>query len=302
MVCNLQIGAAIMRSIASDHASVEPRQMKKAIVLIISFLTLSSAAFAASVPGSLGYGNGVNDNPHNLSSLSTATISAPLGGEEQICIFCHTPHGASAQSTLWNRPDLYQADSSYPLYSGPLVINETLPGSPGGSLTNSQYTKDDPAIQYPNGSSRMCMSCHDGVTAIGTVLNGGELATLSMSATGTIDLLASHPISFVYNAAVVGNINFARGPEYREPPNALLAPRDGNSRMQCTTCHEPHFDTRHDNSYPYPFWRNAGRGVPAGSAADYNLTCDQCHLSPPFWDPVPLPRHGDGLDQFGNPL
>jgi hypothetical protein len=266
--------------------------------IIIYLLLFSTCAMANTVIGSLGWNGGVNDNPHNLSSLSTAAIHAPAGGEEQICIFCHTPHGASAQSTLWNRPDLLNA--TYPLYSGDLVINETFnpPGS-AGTLVLSKYSNSDPLIQYPNGSSRMCMSCHDGVTAVGTVLNGGALANLTMSAAGTIDLSASHPISFVYTQAVVDKVNGSRGGlQYQLPATASRAPLDGSQRVQCTTCHEPHFDTRHDGSYPFPFWRNAGRGFPAGSAADYDLTCNQCHLSPAVWDPPletpPRSVHGDG--------
>lgn len=289
--------------------------MIKSISLLFFISLLLSPEAMGTVEGSLGFNGGVNDNPHNLSKWSTAAIHAPVdGGEEQICIFCHTPHGSPAQSTLWNRPPLAQAEPPVPLplYSGDLVIKGNLGPDPVGQVQKSQYTNADPS-QYPNGSSRMCMSCHDGVTAVGTVLNGhsgdgGLIANLSMSTAGTIDLAASHPISFVYNAEVVGNINSIRGVEYQLPPtyNLLaplvgtysLAPLDSSSRMQCTTCHEPHFNTRHDG-YLYPFWRNRSA---TGNAIDhYNATCNECHLGAPVWDP-PLPVHGDGLDEFGNPL
>ncbi|PLX88254.1 MAG: hypothetical protein C0614_02645, partial [Desulfuromonas sp.] len=48
------------------------------------------------------------DNPHNLASTSNNTIEAAApgsGGTDRICIFCHTPHSATPESTLWSRPD-----------------------------------------------------------------------------------------------------------------------------------------------------------------------------------------------------
>lgn len=261
--------------------------MKVKTILSISLLMrllLAAPVGAAVDPRSLGEGGGANNNPHNLSSSSSSAIHAPAGGENEICIFCHTPHGASSQSTLWNRPALGQPDTSYPLYGGQLVIKEDFPGSPAGSQNRSQY-KNDGSVTYPNGASRMCMSCHDGVTAVGEVLNGGTLANLTMSVQGTINLSASHPISFVYDDAVKNDINAARGANtYQIPTTPSRAPRDAQSRMQCTTCHEPHLNTQ-VGTYPYPFWRNAGVG--ATPTDDYNATCNECHVAAPT-NPNPL--------------
>jgi len=221
---------------------------------------------------SLGYNGGENAHPHNLSSLNTGGgIHAPSGGETQICKFCHTPHGA-ASKPLWNRPDPVgpNGDGSFPLYGGSddLVIDDP------EVVGDSKYGQNP----YPNGASRMCMSCHDGVTAIGEVVNGPEVQlNREMSVEGTIDLSVSHPISFVYNSTVAGLINAQKNNggtnTYQLPgSNALL---DGQDRMQCNSCHNPHVDTRNDSgTYDLPMWRKY-TGV---ENVDYEWTCEQCHV------------------------
>ena len=58
----------------------------------------------------------------------------------------------------------------------------------------------------------MCLSCHDGVTAIGllsdsttiNMLGGSTLNDFSSQA--VIDLSTSHPISFIYDAGVLADL------------------------------------------------------------------------------------------------
>jgi len=263
------------------------------ISALLSSLLVGLVYGAAVDEKSLGYDGGANAHPHNLSSLNTGgvgSIHAPAGGETQICKFCHTPHGAASRP-LWNRPDPVgpNGDGSFPLYGGSsLVIDDV------GVVGDSQYGQNP----YPNGASRMCMSCHDGVTAIGEVVSeAAELANLSMLEKGTIDLSVSHPISFVYNSTVAGLINAQKndgGTDTYQLPgsNALL---DGQSRMQCNTCHNPHLDTRDDGgTYNLPMWRKYS-GV---ENDDYEWTCQQCHVGGStsagiFWGSPTINDHHD---------
>ncbi|ALC17176.1 putative multiheme cytochrome c [Desulfuromonas soudanensis] len=251
------------------------------LVLIVPLALLSAGfSFAATIsPRSLGYDTGAagvtgrNANPHNLSNRNDGTTLHATNGEDRICVFCHTPHGSSPQTPLWNRPNLANPDASYPLYAGALVIKAI--GGPA---------KYDYSVQYPNGASRMCLSCHDGVTAVGKVLNGADLATLTMPPNGIVDLSKSHPISFVYNAAVLTGLNPAN---YQLPVTDAKVPRDAESRMQCTTCHDPHLDTKDPfPGYSLPFWRN----YTSDEALDYDATCNECHIGGAYNPAVP-PMH-----------
>jgi len=265
--------------------------MSKHVCLFIFTLLVfpfSQALALNAGPRDLGFNGGINANPHNLSSLSNSSIHAAAGGENRICVFCHTPHGGAAQTQLWNRPDLANPDSSYPLYAGSVEIK---------TIAAAKYTNTDVNIQYPNGASRMCLSCHDGVTAIGEVISGAIIdASMTMSVPGSIQLDTSHPISFVYDTTVLAGIGTNKPGEYQLPLVDSQAPRDTLNRMQCTTCHDPHFDTKDATGYSLPFWRNYTNS--ASEAADYSTTCNACHLAAPTNGGITPPSSGGTQHQL----
>jgi hypothetical protein len=227
-------------------------------------------------------------------------------GTDQICIFCHTPHGAAGDGPLWNRN---APTGAFSLYSGALAIKGTIPGALNPAAPNStKYRTSDPGdpdFVYPNGASRLCMSCHDGVTAVNILRNSGAIAMVAnpalldpdgslkgtlpnIGAGGTaigsvIDLSTSHPISFVYTDNIVNTIinpaYIAAGlPDRYEGPSAFVAtvdtPLDSQNRMQCTTCHDPHLDTSLVNGALPPFWRQTTGATP------YEDVCNNCHQTP----------------------
>ncbi len=237
---------------------------------LIPVLTLALLA-----AGSTGYALRLTEpgNRHNLSELQTGvSIQAQANSETRICVFCHTPHGGTPQSPLWNRKD--PATASFPLYAGAITIK---------GIAEAQYDNSDPTA-YPNGATRMCLSCHDGVSAIGEVINSlpqfktkiaMNFDTLQAAgSTAAVDLAVSHPVSFVYTPSVVSQINTIEGATNYQSPG--LVPLDSQSRMQCTTCHDPHNDTSAGGGYSLPFWRNY-TGV-GNETVDYDNTCDDCHV------------------------
>lgn len=246
-------------------------RLKVRQLLALALLALLAAGSAEATK----LGNFSFKNKHNFSKNSTATIRA--SEETRICIFCHTPHGATVGTTLWNRPDPRGANAFVLYDSGSpntLVIDDP-------SVTNdSQY---EVSANYPNGASRLCLSCHDGVVGIGEVNTGDIPPTDSIVTTlvtaldpdMAIDLSTSHPISFVYNATVLGFISAAKAPfnDYQLPSGTTAVKLDGLNRMQCTTCHDPHNDSKEDGR-PMPFWRHRA----ADQNNDYDETCAECHL------------------------
>jgi hypothetical protein len=224
------------------------------------------------------------DNQHNLSSAAThggPQAESPIaGGTDQICIFCHTPHSGTANTPLWSRPDTSVA--TFPLYAQPLAIKGDLQGDPSAA-NRSQY-KNDGSVTYPNGSSRLCLSCHDGVTAINILNDNTTIAMVSnqnfVTGNAVIDLSTSHPISFIYNNNVLTTDIAPNRPvgSYQLPPggDGVDTPLDGQQRMQCTTCHDPHNDTSLDGGGLPPFWRHTT--VVNGTYDEYEEVCAQCHV------------------------
>jgi predicted CXXCH cytochrome family protein len=155
------------------------------------------------------------NSDHNLSVSSPGTMHA--SSETEICIFCHTPHSATGDGPLWNHQ---MSSAAYQPYTS-------------GTLKAT--------VGQPNGSSRLCLSCHDGTVALGMVnsrRNNIAMNTTTMTGVNDLgtDLTADHPISFVYNTALAtadGNL---------KDPSTLpqTVPLDRSSQVQCTSCHDPH--------------------------------------------------------------
>lgn len=156
--------------------------------------------------------------PHNLSASGTGTIRALT--ETRVCIFCHTPHNATPLSPLWNKELEPQV---YSLYTSP-----TLGAAP---------------LSQPTGPTKLCLSCHDGTIAMGSVVN--PAAGITMAGSDTLpsdhlsnfglDLSGHHPVSFSYQDSLP-NPELAPTP----PPDLVFG---SNDEVHCTTCHDPHDDT-----------------------------------------------------------
>ena len=228
--------------------------MKKSIITlaITSLFTVSALA-------------GIAETKHNLSILDATT--------HEICVFCHTPHGAntSAIVPMWNRklsdPSIYQTYDS--------LGTSTLDGkiAPIGSV------------------SIACLSCHDGTQAMNVVLNAsgsrrydpvnGWLLSFSevfipsgISTLGN-DLRNDHPVGVQYGGGSITESNpsaktkdpdftspkyatlnnqlvwwvdtFVGSSDLREKTDMMLYTRemDGNKQpfVECASCHDPHTST-----------------------------------------------------------
>jgi len=163
---------------------------------------------------------GVADTKHNLSVSGPGSIKAI--SEQQICIFCHTPHNSAPMSPLWNRAS---SGSAYTPYSSSTVI-----ASPG----------------QPTGSSMLCLSCHDGTIALGNVLSKptpidlNGITTLPSGANLLdTDLSDDHPVSFDFTSGLASQRGELVNPSTLSGPVKL----DNSGQMQCTSCHDPHDDS-----------------------------------------------------------
>lgn len=205
----------------------------------------------------------VVNSPHNLSAGGPGVVRATI--ESEVCIFCHAPHNASPVRQLWNR---FDPVSSYSIYS-----SRALDAHPG----------------QPTGNSKMCLSCHDGTIALGSVLSrgtpiqiAGGITTLPPGASniGT-DLRDDHPISFRFDAALAAQDSKLRSP-VTLPAEVHL---DANSELQCTTCHDAHNNSfgsflvaRNDTSQLCITCHNMGTTSVSGH--QQCASCHQPHTAP----------------------
>lgn len=160
----------------------------------------------------------IENSKHDLSVQSPNQVRAV--DEEQICIYCHTPHFGAAGTDGWNRhsPSIY-----YRVY---------------------QSSTTDARIDQPYNASRMCLSCHDGTMPLGQVLSRPAADPIPMTSQTmppgpwnlTTDLSNDHPISFRYDRALSN-----ADPQIYDPQRiSRRLPLGPRNEVDCRTCHDPH--------------------------------------------------------------
>jgi hypothetical protein len=268
---------------ANLRSLLAPRRLPR-LLIVFACGVLFAAGIGLSLAARI---SDVRNTKHNLSTTGPGTVKAV--SETQICVFCHTPHGAEnvPQAPLWNRK---LSSATYVPYSSSSIEASAaeLAASPGGT-------------------SKLCLSCHDGTMAIGNVdvLNGQSNATISMSGTGTggvmpdaaaqtgftrnlgVNLNNDHPISFTYDSTLAtadGELNTPDGTtvgtRLAQVRPAPLLPLEAG-QMQCSTCHDPHLRETDPNKGAGKFLR-ANRFqelAPGGGAfsATNDIVCLACH-------------------------
>lgn len=143
---------------------------------------------------------GIRDTRHNLgtSTRSPAITGAnTFSGSDEICVFCHTPHGASTGAgnpPLWNRSIAAPA-GGYTIYNSSTMDASRATDGVAGSLSIGSV-------------SIACLSCHDGTQAMNAVINapGSGLAGNAAWTAGTWTGAAAGATPVGSIGSVVGNL------------------------------------------------------------------------------------------------
>lgn len=174
------------------------------IIIMVSCVAVAVSGWAA----------GIRDTRHNLSSTPpTTAITRNIYSTniDEICVFCHTPHSAlkdgANKTPLWNHTLSTQA--------------YTLPT--GATWPNLLTT-----VKQPDLGSKLCLSCHDGTVAIGSLANlpgpgsSGLVSMVGVTGAGAIpaaaygyigtNLSGTHPVSVPVNNSLINAKTAACGP------------------------------------------------------------------------------------------
>jgi len=195
---------------------------------------------------------GITGSYHDFSSDSWNT-------SHSLCTVCHSMHNTDVNKLvpLWTHETTAQ---TFTMYDSP-----TLPLSLAGT--------------QPSGTTKACLSCHDGITAVnsyGGKTNGTYTVITGTAAIGT-DLSHNHPISFNYDSAQANDptglhsssdviaTSLTAGFAGKTVKQAMLR---NSTTMECSSCHDIH--RQRGNSY------NSGIYTVASSA--YGELCLICHI------------------------
>jgi len=177
---------------------------------VMLFFLFSQIAWAGTIIGS----------PHDFRKL-------PWKRSGEICLSCHVPHKTkTVPDPLWNH------ELSTQTY---IVYGKTHALTPGELVKNQ-----------PDGISKKCLSCHDGIIAPDTYggNTGGIAYRFDKDYMGTVPN-NNHPISFVYDTALATKDGDLYDPSTK--PSGLTgstatitADMLFSSRMECSSCHDVH--------------------------------------------------------------
>jgi len=208
--------------------------MKRCAFAVLAILMSSLPAWSQYSPVDKVLGS-----KHDFSSTGSGTIKAT--SEQNVCVFCHTPHNANPSVPLWNHR--LSQGVTYPVYQSSTL--ESVVAQPLGS-----------------DNSKLCLSCHDGTVALGDTVNNGQIPFQNVTAEGKlptvasnlgIDLTDDHPIAFTPDTVRNTQIQF--------PPLGDPVRLDPLNRLQCTSCHDPHDENRDPVQKRFLVRQNTGSAI-----------------------------------------
>lgn len=112
-------------------------------------------AYAAELPTNFTNIGSISNTRHNLTQNTFANgvlMDGFRNNYGEVCVYCHTPHGANTTVALplWNRTIKATTYTTY------------------NQLGTSTLTQ---TVSQPGAASLACLSCHDGQTAVDSIVN-----------------------------------------------------------------------------------------------------------------------------------
>ncbi|MFZ5524955.1 MAG: cytochrome c3 family protein [Pseudomonadota bacterium] len=190
------------------------------LITMTACVALTQFAWSATFPTNLTNTGSIINTRHNLSMLGLAGVSAVLHNSSrnqygEVCVYCHTPHGANntIAAPLWNRTIKV---TNYQTYDelGTTTLTQAVSSTPGAA-------------------SLTCLSCHDGQTAIDSIINmpGSGMALNSQATTQNTAFLNTWN-----NTGGALDTTMHRG---INSTNNVLGNGTGSDGLGCMTCHSP---------------------------------------------------------------
>lgn len=218
---------------------------------VCSALSTYTWADGKNLPTGFSNTGSIANTRHNLSQ-STLGLSGNQAMDSsrndygEVCVYCHTPHGAAGiTAPLWNRTI---KATTYKTYK---------------DLGTSSLTQ---TVAQPGGSSLTCLSCHDGQTAIDSVINmpgswrsraqvaggqvnqyagaNGQLSGAFLDSwtnpAGRVDTITHRGLNSSTQAnpvVLIAPIPIIGFPGYSLPAGSIQGNGTGSDGIGCMTCH-----------------------------------------------------------------
>ena len=218
--------------------------------------------------------NGIGNSRHNLGNLGEHIRT---NSTSEICVFCHTPHHTNTANNLkplWNRGT--SAPASFTAY-GTTLGGSSIAGSDIGSTSlaclscHDGVTTFDNLVNAPGKSGVVNGGSDRGWSFSDVGAPASDFMTSSRLNIG-LNLSNDHPVSVAYNASVAGlrptntviaainltaeladsSVTFDNGNLMSNlwavkgyvNSAATIADLLRSSKVECSSCHDPHFNNK----------------------------------------------------------
>lgn len=222
-------------------------------LMVVAGLAITTAT-AQYTPGA-----GIVGSVHDFSQAAWNITKA---GE--ICGVCHIPHEKARPASQVGNPLLWgrsMSQQTFTVYTSP-----TLNG----------------AITQPDGSAKLCLSCHDGTVALehfngqttgGSTFMGIVRASAVVPGLPNGNMNNTHPISIVYDHVADAGLRNPATTQFGTTPGRFINDVLEGGKVQCRTCHDVHNkDVQAPDSGPAYLLRVAVKRAAAPSGL-----CLTCH-------------------------
>lgn len=224
--------------------------MKRFVLFIILFALLTLWAAWLANAAAISVKNSKHNLSYDLSSTGTGSIKSVatgIGGTSEVCVFCHTPHGGNTAAPLWNKSASVASYSTY--------TSDVLAGL-------GYWAAEDPKTGVPHVKTRICLSCHDGTIALGSLVNMPYGAATQIPMEGTtgavvqygmpptaagyigVELKDDHPVAIKHDnnrdSELTASIPALSSIWLYDGTAAKTKAGLGTGYVECTSCHDPH--------------------------------------------------------------
>lgn len=168
-----------------------------------------------------------------LETGPQADFKGTVSGQPRLCTTCHSPHNTGSPQLLWN----------HTLSSNALTF-----GSNAATLAGTALPTN---IKDWRGTTKNCLSCHDGSVAVGDLIHGTDWGTNKITDPEKIiapsgNLSGNHPVALPY--PYITNAVYNAITSKANPSTYVSAPTDvkiyeftaGEKGVECGSCHEVH--------------------------------------------------------------